>query len=217
MVQRSLLPILVVILVLILVAACAPSPVASSAISNYATSLPAQAPTAVATLASPIALPLPDCRSSPTLAQTEGPFYKGNTPERTVLVQSGMAGDQVLLTGYVLTRDCKPIAGAWLDFWQANDRGVYGNSGYTLRGHQFTDANGRYLLQTILPGLYPGRTRHIHVKVQAPGQSVLTTQLYFPEEPRNSSDSIYNPTLDVTWQDVPGKNIALFDFVLDVN
>ena len=61
-------------------------------------------------------------------------------------------------------------------------RGNYDNVGFRLRGHQFTDAEGRYPLQTIVPGLYPGRTRHIHVKVQAPNGPILTTQLYFPNE-----------------------------------
>jgi protocatechuate 3,4-dioxygenase beta subunit len=42
-------------------------------------------------------------------------------------------------------------------------------------------AEGRYRFRTILPALYPGRTRHYHFKVQAPEQPVLTTQLYFPE------------------------------------
>ena len=128
-----------------------------------------------------------------------------------------MAGTRMIVTGYVLTRDCKPIAGAWLDFWQADDQGEYDNTGYTLRGHQFTDAIGRYTLATILPGLYPGRTRHIHVKVQAPNQPALTTQLYFPEEQQNNADSIYNPKLLVTWQDTPNGTIALYSFVLDVN
>jgi hypothetical protein len=61
-----------------------------------------------------------------------------------------------------------PAANALLDFWQANPNGAYDNTGYTLRGHQYTDANGYYTLTTIVPGIYPGRTEHIHVKVQAP-------------------------------------------------
>ncbi len=47
---------------------------------------------------------------------------------------------------------------------------------------QFADASGRFSLETIVPGAYGGRTRHIHVKVQAPDSPVLTTQLYFPGE-----------------------------------
>ncbi|MGH3322486.1 MAG: hypothetical protein ACRDN9_20380, partial [Streptosporangiaceae bacterium] len=46
---------------------------------------------------------------------------------------------------------------------------------------------------TIVPGLYPGRTRHVHVKAQAPYEPILTTQLYFPGEPRNRTDPLFNP------------------------
>jgi len=145
---------------------------------------------------------------------TEGPFYKANTPEKTSLVEPGMAGTKITVTGFVRARDCKPIARALLDFWQADDQGNYDNNGYRLRGHLFSDANGRYSLETILPGLYPGRTRHIHVKVQAPNGSPLTTQLFFPNESRNQSDSIFDRALLVTMQDAPSGKIAAFNFVL---
>ena len=121
----------------------------------------------------------------------------------------------MIVTGYVLTTDCKPIAGAWLDFWQADEEGQYDNSGYNLRGHQTTDASGRYYLETVIPGLYPGRTRHIHVKVQAPNGPILTTQLYFPNEPSNARDSIFDPALIVNLQDTAAGKLATFNFVLN--
>lgn len=147
---------------------------------------------------------------------TEGPFYKANTPERSSLLESGIAGTKITLTGFVRNRDCRPIAGALLDFWQADDKGNYDNTGYRLRGHLYSDANGRYSIQTIMPGLYPGRTRHIHVKVSAPNQTPLTTQLFFPNESRNQSDSIFDRSLLVNMQDTAGVKTATFDFVLDV-
>ncbi len=76
------------------------------------------------------------------------------------------------------------------------------------------DNRGRYHLETIVPGEYPGRTRHIHVKVQAPGQPVLTTQLYFPAEPRNTNDSIFSPELLMQVQNTPNGQLATFNFVL---
>ncbi len=94
--------------------------------------------------------------------------------------------------------------------------GPYFKPGFRLRGHQFTDATGRYRLETVVPGLYPGRTRHFHVKVQAPNQPVLTTQLYFPEEPANRRDSIFNPDLVMRVRDEEGGKLATFDFVLDL-
>lgn len=128
--------------------------------------------------------PTPPCGDDDdiTPAQTEGPYFKTNSPERKSLLEPSITGTKLILIGQVLSTDCKPIAKALLDFWHADDKGVYDNEGFKLRGHQFTDDEGRYALETIVPGLYPGRTRHFHLKVQAPHQPVLTTQLYFPNE-----------------------------------
>jgi protocatechuate 3,4-dioxygenase beta subunit len=103
------------------------------------------------------------------------------------------------------------VQGALVDFWQADGNGVYDNTGFRLRGHQFADAAGRYRLETVVPGLYPGRTRHFHVRVQAPNRPVLTTQLYFPGERANQRDFIFNPKLVIALR---GANSASFDFVL---
>jgi protocatechuate 3,4-dioxygenase beta subunit len=156
--------------------------------------------------------PTPSCTDDDdeTIEQMEGPFFTPNSPERTSLVEPGMSGEPLTVSGVVLTTDCRPVAGALLDFWQANDAGEYDNEGYTLRGHQFAGDDGSYRLETILPGLYPGRTRHIHVKVQAPNQPVLTTQVYFPGEPRNAEDGIFAEPLVM---DVTGST-ATFTFVL---
>ena len=142
-------------------------------------------------------LPTPACHDGDvaTLRQTEGPFFKPSSPERIELHEAGMAGQPVELMGFVLSRACKPVAGALLDFWQADDKGRYDNTDFRLRGHQFTDAEGRYRLRTIVPGGYSGRTRHIHVKVQPSGGRVLTTQLYFPGESQNRSDGLFRKEL----------------------
>jgi hypothetical protein len=101
--------------------------------------------------------PTPECHDgeAATLPQTEGPFFKPSSPERIELLEEGMAGQPIELVGFVLSRACKPVAGALLDFWQADDKGRYDNSGFRLRGHQFADAEGRYRLRTIVPGAYP--------------------------------------------------------------
>jgi protocatechuate 3,4-dioxygenase beta subunit len=150
-----------------------------------------------------------------TLAVTEGPYYKTNSPETTNLVQDGMQGTVITITGQVLDQAGNPVANALLDFWQANASGQYDNVGYTLRGHQYTDANGYYTLTTVVPGIYPDRTEHIHVKVQAPNSSVLTTQLFFPGVSQNARDSIYDPSLllNVT-QNGDGTESATFNFVV---
>jgi len=159
--------------------------------------------------------PTCDDNPQPTLSQTEGPYFTRNSPERRSLLEAGMAGTRLVVAGYVVTRQCQPIAGALLDFWQADDGGNYDNAGYRLRGHQFTDETGRYELETVVPGLYPGRTRHIHVKVQAPNGPVLTTQLYFPDEPRNRTDGIFSPALVLAMQDLEDGKRETFNFVVN--
>ena len=180
---------------------CGGSSLASSALPSSPTSLE----------------PTPACDDGdddPTPAQTEGPYFKSSSPQRSSLLESGVTGTWLTITGRVLSTSCQPISAAKLDFWQADDSGNYDNSGFRLRGHQFTDADGRYTLQTIVPGLYPGRTRHIHVKAQAPNQSILTTQLYFPNEARNATDGIFSSELLMTVNEVAGGRAATFDFVL---
>lgn len=172
------------------------------------TGLPS-APTDSATASAGIfaLLPAPACDGTLTPSQTEGPYYTPDTPERNSLLEEGMPGERLLLIGYVLDQNCNPIPRAWLDFWQANSAGEYDNAGYTLRGHQFTDEQGRYFLETVMPGLYSSRPiRHIHVKVQPPGGQILTSQLYFPEQP------VENLTVQIIPQD--GYQLGLFNFVV---
>jgi protocatechuate 3,4-dioxygenase beta subunit len=166
----------------------------------------------------PTALPAVTCQNPARLtpAVTEGPYFKANSPERTSLIDATANGLPLTLQGYVLTADCQPVAGALLDFWQANAQGQYDNVGYALRGHQFTDSAGRYQLETIVPGLYPGRTEHIHVKVQAPNGPLLTTQLFFPGVADNSSDQIYDPALLIQIQVNGSRMQATFDFVVNL-
>ncbi|MFI6166298.1 dioxygenase [Nocardia sp. NPDC051052] len=161
--------------------------------------------------------PTPACHDgdAATVPQTEGPYFKPDSPLRSDLVIPGAPGTRLMVSGYVFSRSCRPVDKALLDFWQADDAGAYDNSGFNWRGHQYTDASGRFSLSTIVPGLYPGRTRHIHVKVQAPNQRVLTTQLYFPGEPRNNTDSIFDRRLLMTVRAVPTGKEGTFDFILN--
>ncbi len=179
-------------------------------------STPSPAASAVASAAT--LSPTPACGDDddePTLAQTEGPYFTPGSPERASLMEPGMTGTKLLVSGLVVTTGCRPVARALLDFWQADDKGDYDNKGFRLRGHQFTDAQGRYRLETILPGLYTGRTRHIHVKVQAPGGRVLTTQLYFPNEPANARDGIFRSELVMKVRGGAGGQEGSFTFVLE--
>jgi protocatechuate 3,4-dioxygenase beta subunit len=172
----------------------------------------------VPTARADVLAPTPACDDGDAItpAETEGPYYKRNTPERASLVEAGMAGTRLTVSGRLLTRDCRPVAAALLDFWQADAAGAYDNPGYRLRGHQFTDEVGRYALEAVVPGLYPGRTRHLHVKVQAPNQPALTTQLYFPREARNARDGLFHTALLMAIEDTADGQAGTFDFVLNL-
>ena len=126
-----------------------------------------------------------------------------------------MAGTRLALSGRVLSRDCRPIAGARLDFWQADASGTYDNAGYRLRGNQTTGSDGRFALVTVVPGEYPGRTEHIHVKVQHAGTGTLTTRLYFPGVSKNQQDSIFDARLLLKIEPSESGLAATYDFVLD--
>jgi protocatechuate 3,4-dioxygenase beta subunit len=148
-----------------------------------------------------------------TPRQTEGPFFKTSSPQRKSLLEANSAGPRLVLAGVVMTPDCKPVPNALLDFWHSDEQGAYDNRGFRYRGHQHADAQGRYRLETIIPAEYPGRTRHIHVKVQAPRGRVLTTQIYFPGDPGNKRDGLYQPELEMK-QAKAGE--GSFDFVVNV-
>ena len=193
-----------------------PAPLLAAALSDRSAGIVlAQSTAATST---PVLAPTPACVDDDdleaTVPQTEGPFYTPDTPQRQSLLEPGIAGTKLVVSGYVYDTACQPIPGALLDFWQADDAGAYDNVGYRLRGHQYADDEGRFVLETIVPGLYTGRTRHIHVKAQAPNQPVLTTQLYFPDEPANATDGIFDPALVMDMEDAADGEVGFFTFVL---
>jgi protocatechuate 3,4-dioxygenase beta subunit len=151
------------------------------------------------------------CPTELTPSQTEGPYYKANTPMKNILVEAGMTGEIIVITGFVFDQNCAPITGAWLDFWQADGSGNYDNEGFQLRGHQFTDPTGKYTLKTVIPGEYPGRTPHIHVKVSKNTNTpALTSQIYFPTSSQNTADTIFNSALLVKMSE--DQETATFHF-----
>lgn len=225
---------LVITISILALAACAPATVATSTSNNTVdTAAPATTSTtdsnstaAIPTVASSsnntsgasnLACSAGNTSASVTPSLTEGPYYKSGSPEQADLYQDGMAGTKLILTGYVYDTNCQPVANAWLDFWQADANGNYDNTGYTLRGHQFTDENGRFQLTTVVPGLYPGRTEHIHFKVQAPNGQILTSQLFFPGVAQNDSDGIYNANLLLSLQETSDGLQGQYNFVVPVS
>lgn len=110
-------------------------------------------------------------------------------------------GEKIIISGQVMDEECNPVSQAIVEIWQANHHGKY-NHEYDTEGKDDpnfqgwgsvrTDEMGKYKFVTILPGLYGGRTRHIHYKVQKRGYHELVTQLYFDGVERNETDGIYN-------------------------
>jgi protocatechuate 3,4-dioxygenase beta subunit len=112
-----------------------------------------------------------------------------------MLRETGTAGAPMRLEGRVVGAGCGPLAGMRVDLWQADGNGGYDTQGFRLRGHQLTDAEGRFAFDTVRPGRYPGRTAHFHLRVTPPQGRALTTQLYFPDEGGNARDPIFRPEL----------------------
>ncbi len=149
-------------------------------------------------------------RASP--AQTLGPFYPRNAGERPAETDADLLrveGDRVLtkglpiyLTGRVLDRRGQPLANAAIEIWQCDANAVYHHpaggaeaerdpnfQGY---GAARTDTAGAFHFRTIKPIAYPGRTSHIHVRVQTPGASAFATQLYLADDPGNRRDFLFS-------------------------
>ena len=129
-----------------------------------------------------------------------GPYYFEDVPFRSVIAHVDEPGQRLFISGKVKQNNCENfISGSLIEIWQANDEGCYGivedcntgnpeNDYYNLRGKFFSDVNGDYIFETILPGYYGSRPRHIHIKITTPGEEVLVSQLYFENDPYCEND-----------------------------
>ena len=156
--------------------------------------------------------PACDDGDDPTPPQTAGPFYLPNAPERRDLAADRPGARPMTVGGLVLDRACRPLPGAIVELWHCDETGAYDTTGFRLRGWQRADAAGRWWFDTIEPGLYPGRTRHVHLRAQRAGRRPLVTQLYFPGEPGNARDRLFDPRLLVALPEAGG--LARYDLVL---
>jgi protocatechuate 3,4-dioxygenase beta subunit len=120
-----------------------------------------------------------------------GPFYVPDQPFQDDLCRGG-GGERIAVSGHVMgLPDCRPLAGALVEVWQADARGEYTlvnrgqkpNPECLLRARLKSDEAGRYAFRSIVPGEYPGRPRHIHFRVSHSGFRTLVTQLYFKGDP----------------------------------
>jgi protocatechuate 3,4-dioxygenase beta subunit len=128
---------------------------------------------------------------------TEGPYYFDPALERADITE-GRPGLATKVRLQIVDEMCRPMAGARVDIWHCDASGVY--SGYAgqpggdfrgetfMRGTQFADADGIVEFATVYPGWYRGRTTHIHFKVFVDEATLLTGQLFFPDD---VSDRVY--------------------------
>lgn len=177
-----------------------------------------------------------------TPPQAEGPFYPppsdrfADTDWDLVKVASRVrdAGGEVLqLTGRVLDATGASVEGALIEIWQCDANGRYLHSGdvsltrsrdpdFQGYGATRSGTDGGYRFRTILPVPYPGRTPHIHARIQRPDGSALITQIYLKDHPLNQGDFLFR-RLGKTAQQAAsieparqtgGDLAAEFDFVI---
>lgn len=156
--------------------------------------------------------PAPPCTDDLTPAASDGGSFRPGAPARRA-VGGDASGAPLVLTGHVTGLKCGRIAGARLDFWQPDSAGVVDPAGFRLRSQQRTDADGRYRLETIVPGAPRGRAPFIGVRVEPPKGAVLTTRLFLPDHHANQKDPAFTPQL-VLRRSPSGS--FMFDFLLDL-
>ena len=171
-----------------------------------------------------------------TTSDIQGPYYIPNSPNISILTPPEITSDFLFITGTVYANDCNtPIPNATVDVWHSN-KGVYDtvtnsylDSSYDnilYRAKIYTDENGNYAYQTVLPGKYLNgsyyRPSHIHYKASYNNQNELTTQLYFendtsiPIDPWASSSSAENRIISLAI-DKNNNLHGVFDIVLNTN
>jgi protocatechuate 3,4-dioxygenase beta subunit len=152
---------------------------------------------------------------TPTPAVPDDKTFRDGAPERARLVEPGMPGQKLVITGVVKGVVCGPIKGARLDFWQADAHGTYDASSMRLRGYQLAGEDGLYRLETVVPGSYSGRAPHLSARVQAAGKPTLTTALFLSDNPLNLRDPAYHAELVVKTSPSADGLAGTFDFVLN--
>jgi len=112
-----------------------------------------------------------------------------STASRVALVRDEEPGRRITIRGRVVERGA-PVAGARLDLWQTDDRGVYapegGDDDARIHGSLVTDADGRFEVATIRPSGYPKTMipAHIHVRVSRAGRRDRALEFLFDDDPR---------------------------------
>lgn len=150
-----------------------------------------------------------------TEATVFGPFFVEGSPEirQGGDIAAGAAGTPCWVEGTVTDTDGKPIAGALIEIWEADEDGCYDvqydDERVSGRGHLRSDAKGRYGFWGVLPTPYPiphdgpvgrmlaatgrspMRAAHLHFMVQAEGCRTLVTHIFVRGDSHLQSDTVF--------------------------
>lgn len=175
----------------------------------------------------------PSCSTSTEDAYGQGPFYTANAPiiENELLADKNEPGLKIKIRGRVFNLNCtEVIPNTEIDIWHANTDGVYDNEGFNLRGKTYTDNDGFYAFESIMPGFYLNgsnyRPAHIHFKITPPNSDSLITQLYFENDPYISVDyaasmneGVYDATNRIVSLNMDAEGVleGVWDIVLNGN
>ncbi len=171
--------------------------------------------------------PMPPAGFRPTTGQVAGPFYRPGAPYRAKTTAPFERGTVMVLSGRVWGFDSKrPLPGATIDVWHVDVDGHYspGEGDFRNRARLVSSETGEYEIEMIRPVAYqpgPGswRCAHLHLVAAAPGYRQLTTEIYFPGDPHQATDSLFHPSrlAAVEKKTVNGHDYeaATFDLVLE--
>ncbi|WP_118976098.1 dioxygenase family protein [Taibaiella koreensis] len=160
----------------------------------------------------------------PTTTDILGPYYRPGAPFRSDLTIAGDPGTILNYKGKITDENCRPLADAIVDVWQANSDAAYDGTSadYKYRGKFQTGADGTYSFRSVKPGWYLNggqyRPAHIHFRVTKEGYTELITQLYFVGDPYIANDPwASDPAAEkriVPIAVAGGEDTALFDITL---
>lgn len=164
-------------------------------------------------------------RAACVATQTDalGPFFVVNAARQSDLCAAASEAERLTVTGTIMgVPDCRPLAGAMIDIWQANAKGEYSqvqrerndDPRCLLRGTLMSGADGRYAFRSVLAGEYPGRPSHIHYRVSMKGYRTLVTQLYFGPERGVDAARVVKLTRGAAGDGRPGDYQAVFNITL---